>query len=114
MALDPMVQEMVTETMQGLEQHLRAGNVIDKPVRISPRRMRCLLLFSQQTMRVQVDGVVVVLAEDAEAPADFVQAMTEAAPEPEPALPEPLAGSVDELTEFRKWKAAQAMGKAQG
>lgn len=111
MALDAMAQELVNETMQGLEQHLKAGNIIDKPVRITARRMRSLILFAQQRMNVQIDGVVITLVEDDKAPTDFVQAMTEAAPEPEPELPEPLAGELDELTEFRKWKASQ---KAQG
>lgn len=110
MALDALVTEMVKETMQGLEQHLRAGNVIEKPVRISPRRMRSLILYSQQSMNVQIDGVVVRLVEDSDAPQDFVQAMTEAAPDPEPELPAPVAGvvaDVDEMTEFRRWKSAR-------
>lgn len=102
MALDKMSDDMVRETMGTLEQFPELG-LIDKPVKISPRRMRTLILFSQQRMNVNINGHIITLIEDSDAPDDFAQAVRDAVPQPEPA-----AAPVDELTEFRRWKAAQA------
>ena len=110
MALDKMVDDMVKETFATLEAFPELG-LIDKPIKISPRRMRCLLLFSQQTMRVMVNGHQLVLSEDSDAPESLEQAARDAVPPPAPELPTPVAGEVDDLTEFRKWKEAKAKGQ---
>lgn len=78
MALDPTTEATVKETFKTLEDS--AIEDVDKPIKISPRRMRCLLLFSQQRMNVQIRGKVVVLEEDSSAP-DLLEAIEAAMPE---------------------------------
>jgi hypothetical protein len=100
MALDKMVQDLVNETTKALND---VEGTFHNEVLISPRRMRALILFSQQTVRWQrPDGQVVILREDSDAPEELSTAILNATQEP---APEP---ELDELTEFRKWKAGQA------
>lgn len=108
MALSQDILEAFQETITGLQTHLRAGNVIAKPVLVTPRRMRQLILYTQAQMNVNIDGQIIMLKEDDNAPQDFVQAMTQAAPDPEPALSPDEQRELDELTEFRKFKAMKA------
>lgn len=86
MALDPMAQELVTETMTALQGAAFKRNA---DVLISPRRMRALILFSQQRMNVQLNGVNITLIEDADAPelASAIEAATQVPDLPEPVLP---------------------------
>jgi len=81
MALDQLTQQLVDETMSTLNAANTALH-IEKEVRISPRRMRALILFSQQRMNVQVNGKIVTLVEDADAPDSFVAAVAEASGRP--------------------------------
>ncbi len=86
MALDPMAQELVNETMTALQTAPFKRNA---DVLISPRRMRALILYSQQRMVVQFNGINVTLIEDSDAPelASAIEAATAEHELPEPVLP---------------------------
>jgi hypothetical protein len=102
MALDDMATKLVKETQ---EQLVAAQWTHDCEVRISPRRMRALILAQQQRMAVQVNGISVVLVEDADAP-DFADAIAQALAPVELAPPEPTTDELAELAEWRAFKAA--------
>lgn len=107
MGLDRMAKDAAEETMQLLEQTVRAGRVIAKPVAVTPRRMRALILFSQQRMNVNINGQIIQLVEDDSAPQDLAEAIAEACHVP---IPEGMEDVVDEptpeeLAEFRKWRS---------
>lgn len=84
MALDPMAQELVNETMTQLQ---AAPFKQDCEVLISPRRMRAIILYSQQRMLLQFGNRRITLVEDSEAP-ELASAIEAAAHVPE--LPEPV------------------------
>lgn len=87
MALDPMAQELVTETMTQLQ---AAAFKTDCDILISPRRMRAIILFSQQRMQLQIGQRRVTLIEDNDAP-ELSSAIEAALAVPElPELPEPV------------------------
>lgn len=104
MPLDDMTQQLVDETMQTLNAPNTALH-IEKDVRISPRRMRALILFSQQRMNVQVNGKIVTLVEDASAPESFADAIAEASERP--TVPEaPM--TEEQRAKFQEWLRSQA------
>jgi hypothetical protein len=107
MALDDMAAKLVKETQ---EQLVAAKWTHDCEVRISPRRMRALILAQQQRMAVQLNGLSIVLVEDADAP-EFADAIAEALKPVELAPAEPTADELAELAEFRAFKAARAKGQ---
>jgi hypothetical protein len=86
MALDPMAQELVNETMTALQS---APFTKDTEVLINPRRMRALILYSQQRMQVQFNNKRITLVEDNDAPelASAIEAATQVQELPEPVLP---------------------------
>lgn len=86
MALDPMAQELVNETMTAL-QAAKFGQSVQ--LSISPRRMRALILFSQQRMQLQINGKLITLVEDSDAP-DLPAVIAEALAAQPPELPEPV------------------------
>jgi hypothetical protein len=111
MALDDLTQKLVDETMEALNAANTALH-IEKEVRISPRRMRALILFSQQRMNVQVNGKVVTLVEDKDAPENFVDAVAEASgrptvPEGFADTSEPLIVSREQREKFEEWLRSQ-------
>lgn len=94
MALDAMAQGLVDETMKLLNE---AKFSHEQRIPISPRRMRALILFSQQTVRYQVNGLIHELYEDALAP-ELPEAISAAlAPTPT----EPAAGANEQEHELR-------------
>jgi hypothetical protein len=109
MALDQLTQQLVDETMQTLNAPNTALH-IEKEVRISPRRMRALILFSQQRLNVQINGKLVTLIEDSNAPESFTDAVAEASgrptiPDVQPDL-EPsdsTAAHLEMREEFEAW-----------
>lgn len=86
MALDPMAQELANETMTALQSTAFAR---DTEVLISPRRMRALILYSQQRMTVQFNDRRITLVEDNNAPdlTSAIEAATHVPELPEPVLP---------------------------
>lgn len=113
MALDQLTQQLVDETMQTLNAPNTALH-IEKDVRISPRRMRALILFSQQRMNVQVNGKLVTLIEDPDAPESFVDAVAEASGRPTGPItdvasePEQLRfESPEQRAKFKEWLRSQ-------
>jgi len=109
MALDAMTDALVKETFSMLE----AAPVenLDKPIRISPRRMRALILFSQQRINAQIRSTVVTMVEDSNAPETFAEALEEAQPTPEPAAKDNVSTdevTPEELVLLREMRAARA------
>ncbi len=86
MTLVPMAQELVNETMTALQSAKFGQNV---QLNISPRRMRALILFSQQRMQLQINGKLITLVEDSDAP-DLPAVIAEALAAQPPDLPEPV------------------------
>jgi hypothetical protein len=95
MALDAMAQGLVDETMKLLNE---AQFTHEQRIPISPRRMRALILFSQQTIRYQFNGLIHELYEDANAPelAELCAPPTTLAPDELPA-----AGANEQEQELR-------------
>lgn len=107
MALDDLTQQLVDETMQTLNAANTALH-IEKEVRISPRRMRALILFGQQRMNVQVQGKIVTLVEDMDAPTELADAIAEASGRP---VAEPADSlqfeSAEQKAKFQEWLRGQ-------
>ena len=97
MAIDSLVKELVDETMKALQS---AKFTRDSEVRINPRRMRALILFSQQRMQVQMNGLMLTLVEDANAP-ELATAINDVIEAP---LPEPVGPTPEEIAEYKAWK----------
>lgn len=76
MALDQLTQELCKETVETIK--LRAQD-IRQPVAVSARRMRALILATQERMTITVDGVPVVLfvADNAPELSDAINAACE-------------------------------------
>jgi hypothetical protein len=86
MALDPMAQELVNETMTALQAAKFGQNV---QLNISPRRMRALILWTQQRMLMSFHGKTITLVEDNDAP-ELSAVIAEALAAQPPELPEPV------------------------
>lgn len=103
MALDKMAQDTVNETMKALQE---APFTHDAELRITPRRMRALILFSQQRMNVQMNGKLITLIEESDAPElaeEIARVLTpvEDVPDEDAPTPEELA-AVRDLRALRK------------
>lgn len=87
MALDEMTAQLCKETVDTLTP---VAASVKRPIRISPRRMRALILASQQRMTLQFQtssGVVnVQVVEDDNAP-DLLAATLDACADDEPSHP---------------------------
>ena len=97
--LDPMAQELVNETVSSLQ---KAPFTHDCEIRISPRRMRAMQLFAQQRMQLNINGRLLVLVEDDNAP-EFAAEVAQLTAKPDDIAPE--APSEAELKAWREWKA---------
>lgn len=103
MALDSMAQEIVTETLEQLQ---AAPLTHDTEILINPRRMRALILHSQQRMQLMFKGLRITLVEDSEAP-DLASAI-EAAVAHTPELPEPVVPPEPKFSAAEVKRAYQA------
>lgn len=106
MALDPMAQELVNETMTALQAAPFKRNT---EVLISPRRMRALILFTQQRLVWQFNGLHITLVEDNGAPelASAIEAATQLPDLPEPVLPPAVVPPLPSKANGKKGKHAR-------
>ena len=105
MALDAMAKELVDETMKALNE---APFTHDAVIRISPRRMRALQLFVQQKLQVQMNGKVLTLQVDDDAP-ELAAEISEILGFDDASKDAKADISNDEeLAEFLAWKKAKA------